>query len=88
MRITVIGGMTNPVGTSQMTAEALTDLVEQHEWTTGNYEVAYQDFDVIPLYSPDIVDRLSNRMLTATDADTATHDIKEIQNLARVKVLG
>ena len=60
MRVTIPSCMANPVGTSEMTARALTDLVSQHEFTTGKCEVAYQDFDVVPLYPLDLVERLSN----------------------------
>ena len=77
MRITVTSSMANPVGTSQMTAEALSEPVERYEWTTGKCEVAYQDFDVVPMYSPDLVDRLSNGQVTAPDADTVADGVKE-----------
>ena len=60
MRVTITSCMANPVGTSEMTARALTDLISQHEFTTGKCEVAYHDFDVVPLYAPDLVERLSN----------------------------
>jgi hypothetical protein len=60
MRITVTSCMANPVGTSHMTADALTSLIEQHEFTIGKgkCEVAFQDFDVVPMYSTDLVERL------------------------------
>ena len=70
MRVTITSCMANPVGTSEMTARTLTDLVSQHEFTTGKCEVAYQDFDVVPLYPPDLVERLSNGLMTMADADS------------------
>jgi hypothetical protein len=35
MRVTITSCMANPVGTSEMTARALTELVDQQEFTTG-----------------------------------------------------
>ena len=58
MCITVTSTVANPVGTAQLAADRLSELAEQFEWTTGKREVSFQDFDVVPLYPPDLVDRL------------------------------
>lgn len=83
MRITITSCMANPVRTSRMSAEALANLVEQHEWTTYKCEVGYQDFDVVPMYSQDRVDRLGDGLVTESDADTVTRGIREVEELAR-----
>jgi hypothetical protein len=83
MRITITSCMANPVGTSRMTADALTSLVEQHRFTTGKCEVAYQDFDVVPMYSPDLVDRLSSGQVTMSDADPVACGITEVGELSK-----
>jgi hypothetical protein len=83
MRITFTSCMANHVETSRMTADALTSLAEQREFTTGKCEVAYQDFDVVPMYSPDLVDRLSSRQVMMPDADPVTCGIKEVVQLPK-----
>ena len=75
--------MANPGDNSQMTADALTCLVEQYEFTTGKCEVAYQDFDVVPMYSPDLVDRLNNGQMTMSDANTVACGITEFGELSQ-----
>ena len=49
-RITITSCMANPVGTSQLTAEALTDRRKEYGFDTDKCEVPFQDFDVVPLY--------------------------------------
>ena len=60
MRVTITSCMANPVGTSEMTARALTDLVSLHEFTTGKCKITYQDSNVVRLYPLDLVERLRN----------------------------
>ena len=66
-----------------MTADAVTSLVERHEFTTGKFEVTYQDFNVVPMYSPDLVDRLSNGQVTMSDADPVACGITQVGELSK-----
>ena len=66
-----------------MTADALTSIVEQHEFTTGKCEVVYQDFDVVPMYSPDLIYRLSSGQVTMSDEDPVACGITEVGELSK-----
>ena len=45
--------------------------------------MSFQDFDVVPLYPEDLVERMSAGLMTATDADTVADGIAEVADLSR-----
>ena len=92
LNLSVTSCMANPVGTSRMTAGALADRLTEYGLGAGECEVSFQDFDAVPLYPSDLMERTRAGTYTEADANTVADGITEVvdrsktENIQRVVV--